>query len=71
LGVLLFFGGTPRRDRRRSGTIVASSLSNSGLIYCDGGKSVQFADPFRQIASYSPQTIGKLASISHRLATIA
>jgi hypothetical protein len=36
-----------------------------------GGKSVQFADPFRQIASYSPQTIGKLASISHRLATLA
>jgi hypothetical protein len=48
-----------------------SSLSDLGLIYCDGGKSVQFADPFRQIASYSPQTIGKLASISHRLATIA
>jgi hypothetical protein len=50
---------------------LASSLSDLGPIYCDGGKSVQFADPFRQIASYAPQTIGKLASISHRLATIA
>jgi hypothetical protein len=49
----------------------SSSLSDLGLIYCDGGKSVQFADPFRQIAGYSPQTIGKLASIFHRLATIA
>jgi hypothetical protein len=28
-----------------------SSLSGSGLIYCDNGKSVHFYDPFRQIAT--------------------
>src|SRR5690606_35764603 len=44
-----------------------SSLSDLGLIYCDGGKSVQFGDPFRQIASYFPQMI-TMNSISHRLA---
>src|SRR5690606_13096886 len=46
----------------------SGSLSDLGLIYCDGGKSVQFGDPFRQIAGYFPQMITKLTSISHRLA---
>ncbi|CAN5247524.1 hypothetical protein BH24PSE2_BH24PSE2_20650 [soil metagenome] len=38
------------RERERRGGIGPSSLSDLGPIYCDGGKSVHFGDPFRQIA---------------------